>query len=192
MGMFAAQLKKKADAKAAKEAASQVNQTGLTRVTNDVLANYQNNYAPIEDALINQAQNPDYTGNFAASALQVNNAFSSSAGSEKRTLARYGLPFSKDRAASSTKHRGISKALASVGAKNATRSVTYDQQQTAHRAVLNIGQDTQRQALGLFDASAKAEASRNATNQQIDAQNSADTYGMIGTGLGIAASVYGM
>ncbi len=161
-------------------------QDTLSTINRDQLDFYNDNYRPLEDKLQNMVDNPDYAGNFTAGMTQVDNAFSTAAGKESRTLGRYGIQQTVGEKAASSRKLGLSSKLAKVGTKNAIRTSTYNQTEQAKQALLGIGTDTQKKAQGLFEASATSEANRNAANANISAQNNANTMGLVSTGATIA------
>jgi len=158
-------------------------------VSREMYDYYKTNFAPLEDQVISEMNNPNLIPNAVNAARGITTrAVDASNNASDVGLSRYGVNRNKGRDTSIRRGRNLNKGLSLVTASNEARRATDDYKTKVLEGVGSLGRQTAGDAVQGFGLAANLESRRNNTNRQIAAQNEQATYGSIGTGVGIAAT----
>jgi len=163
--------------------------TKQAAISREMYDYYNTNFRPLEGKLINEMNDPTLITKGVAKANGITSkALNASDASQQREAKRYGINMSPDRVTSNSRSNDLNRGLSLVGAENSTRRAVDKYKTGVLNGVAGLGRQTAGQAVSGFTNLAGQEASRNTANRNIAAQNNANTMGMIGTGLGVAAT----
>jgi len=158
----------------------------LAEISREQYADYITRFRPTEDKLINSINNKTLLGEgldaVGRNAETAGNVMTESA------LMRAGRTggMSAEQRQAFDKKMELGLSATEVGGRNVVRSHIDDRDNQNLGSLVNTGQVVKDSANSALSAAASLESSRNATNAQIAASNTAGRWGMVGTGVGLA------
>ena len=158
-------------------------------VSREMYDYWSKSFKPLETNLIAEMNDPNLVNNTVAKANSTMGLSLDAAGqNQQREAGRYGITMSPERTASIARGNNLNRGLSTVSAENTARSAVDQYKTSVLDGTASLGRQTAGNAMAGFNTAASLEASRNAANRGINAQNDANTMGMVGTGLGLAAA----
>jgi hypothetical protein len=156
-------------------------------ITRKQYQDYINRYVPLEDMLIDRIGNQEYQREQVDNAVESSgSAYQSGMQTAQRDLSRYGVNMDPTETASFERKAKMGETLSKISAANTTRQALEQQDIDLAFGLSNYGRNTLAGANELFGNAASAEASRNATNSAIAAQNKAAKQQAVATAAAMA------
>lgn len=161
-------------------------QLKYAEITRDQWDDYQTRFVPRENALIDAIGNKEMQGlEMARAGDAVDQAYDTTEKNNTMRAARTGGMSDEQRKAASRRME-LGKAKTGSKTTNNVRQNIKDRDLNLLSGMVNTGRGVRGQALGGLASSAQAEASRNNTNTQIAANNTAGRWGVAGSAAGLA------
>ncbi|MGB5557350.1 MAG: hypothetical protein WBN04_04980 [Paracoccaceae bacterium] len=158
---------------------------------------YKTRFQPVENQVLGSIMNAEGgLGNqavlddtLARTSANVNNQYDVAEGSMRRNMGRMGINMTPEREQVAARGLDLGRTLSEVSARNNARTAVKDRDLTTAANMVGLGRGIAADANSTMGANASLEASRNATNQSLSAQNQANNFQGAASlaGLGIAA-----
>lgn len=155
---------------------------------------WEQRFKPIEEGLLDEVMNKDQNirKNVDEAGLSAQKSYEATLGMSERNMARYGTEMSADQKAAMDRSNSLNANASQIGSRGMARDATsarYDQLQTG---LVGLGTGVKTGAISGFGSTAGMEASRNAQNQQMYAQNKAGFWNTLGSAASTGAMLYMM
>jgi len=159
-------------------------------ITNQEWADYQADFVPIENSIIEQVSGQgDVNSSANRAGSRVSDSFAGAAGQNARGLARAGITATADQKSSITRSTGLSSVLAKTTAENTTRTAVNERNVNSQGDLIGLGRGIADSSSRTSNEAANLEASRTAANDQLAAQKTQGALTNMGAGAAIGFQV---
>lgn len=164
----------------------------LADITNASFEQYEEDFKPVEEELIDEISSDQGERDAAAQArLDSRAAFDRGMGRFKRRVGRGGIGMSAQQQSDTQKQAGLAGARTEVGSANLARRGQEEIDIATRTDLVLAGQGLRGQALQGLGQAATMQGQREAAGNAMDAQNKSSMMGSIGAGAGIGFSMGG-
>ena len=155
-------------------------------------SDYQSRFLPYERQLVSMATDKGQISDSVNKSAEVaTNTYNANFGQAERQLAGFGKTLTADQQAALNAQRQRGGNFARMGASDSARQKTANRFGQLQSSMMAMGRNAQNQGVTGINQAASMENNRNITNQNVAANNESGGWGLVGTGLGMAA-MYGM
>ncbi|WP_263082155.1 hypothetical protein [Endozoicomonas sp. Mp262] len=151
-------------------------------------SDYQSRFLPYERQLVSQATDKGrITEAVSQSKAAAETTFDASQGQSERQLSGFGATLTASQQAALNSQRQRDRNVSSMAATSNARQQSANRYGQLQSSMMAIGRNAQNQGLTGINQAAGMENQRNIANQQMAAQKKSDGWGLLGTGIGMAA-----
>lgn len=159
-------------------------------LTREQYNDFLRRFRPVENYALKQVDNNEALGERVRTNIATaGEAFDRGVGQTGREMARYGIQITPDKRRAMERVNAHNKTLTLASAGNNTRDAAETRDVNMYTNLVNMGRGISADAGAMLGSATGMEASRNATNQQLKAQENANEMQGLGTVAGIASNM---
>ncbi len=136
------------------------------RVTREQWAHFQNTYRAVEDDVIKQAMNTDFSAQGDEAGATARSAVNASAGAASRNISRSGGSLTAEEQGALNRRKDMTLAKSAGRAENTTRRTLSDTRTNLLAGIVGIGNGVSNTAMSGLSSAADAAAQRGIANDQ--------------------------